>query len=91
MTIEWNKVTWYSKLIAVAVFLATFVIAFDLGILWEQVRIETALTETSGAAAQAGGAGAPCGGFIRNAPACAAGYRCKLGAIADKGGVCVPD
>ncbi|MHB1162983.1 MAG: hypothetical protein ACYCZZ_00410 [Minisyncoccota bacterium] len=38
-----------------------------------------------------GGAGASCGGFIKNAPTCATGYHCKLGAIADKGGVCVAD
>lgn len=31
MAIEWNKVTWYSKLAAVAVFLATFLVAFNLG------------------------------------------------------------
>ena len=29
--IEWNKVTWYSKLLAVFVFLGTFYIAFNLG------------------------------------------------------------
>jgi len=32
--IEWNRVTWYSKLLAVAVFLATFGIAFCLGAQW---------------------------------------------------------
>ncbi|MHB8710596.1 MAG: hypothetical protein ACYC6X_03550 [Minisyncoccota bacterium] len=37
------------------------------------------------------GAGASCGGFMRNAPTCATGYHCKLGAIADKGGICVSD
>ena len=31
--IEWNKVTWYSKLLAVVVFIATFIIAFKLGII----------------------------------------------------------
>ena len=41
--IEWNRVTWYSKLAAVVVFLATFLIAFNLGILWEQAHIVTAL------------------------------------------------
>lgn len=35
MTIEWNKVTWYSKLLAVIIFVATFWIAFYLG---EQYR-----------------------------------------------------
>ena len=31
MKIEWNKVTWYSKLIAVIVFVATFFVGFYLG------------------------------------------------------------
>jgi membrane-bound inhibitor of C-type lysozyme len=31
MKIEWNKVTWYSKLIAVILFVLTFYIAFNLG------------------------------------------------------------
>ena len=44
--IEWNRVTWYSKLVAVVVFLATFFIAFNLGILWEQARIATAFLAT---------------------------------------------
>ena len=34
--IEWNKVTWYSKLAAVVVFVATFWIAFNLGVLSAQ-------------------------------------------------------
>ena len=46
MKIEWNKVTWYSKLLAVLVFIATFIIAFNLGILYEQMNIETAITAT---------------------------------------------
>lgn len=29
--IEWNRVTWYSKLIAVILFVATFYIAFMFG------------------------------------------------------------
>ncbi len=98
MTIEWNKVTWYSKLAAVVVFLATFLIAFNLGVLWEQTHIQTALFETpyttggkTGSQSSAGGAGARCGGFIRNAPTCAAGFHCKLGVIVDQGGVCVPN
>lgn len=31
MNIEWNKVTWYSKVLAVVLFLLTFYIAFRLG------------------------------------------------------------
>ncbi len=37
-------------------------------------------------------AGAHCGGFIRNAPVCAAGLHCVLDPFRpDTGGVCVPD
>ena len=36
-------------------------------------------------------AGMHCGGFIKNAPVCPAGYHCKLNIIADTGGVCVKD
>lgn len=31
MRIEWNKVTWYSKALAVVVFLAVFALAFYIG------------------------------------------------------------
>ncbi len=41
--IEWNKVTWYSKLAAVVVFLATFGIAFKLGIYYEYVYVQTSI------------------------------------------------
>lgn len=110
MKIKWNTVTWYSKLAAVVVFLATFIIAFDLGISWEEAHIETGIITTSSTihrntsnqtpvstttptttSASPGSLGAHCGGFIRNAPTCATGLHCKLGAIADKGGVCVKD
>lgn len=129
--------TWYSKLLAVAVFLATFVVAFNLGILYQQVRINTALlvapsttivtassttevipstiristpsttdmtastttttastTDTTASTTDVqigGGAGAHCGGFIQNAPACAKGFRCQLGDIPNNGGTCVAD
>ncbi|MCR4275788.1 MAG: hypothetical protein NUV90_00150 [Candidatus Parcubacteria bacterium] len=43
MKIEWNRVTWYSKLLAVVVFLAMFVTAFNLGILYQQARINATL------------------------------------------------
>jgi hypothetical protein len=45
--IEWHRVTWYSWVAAVLVFLGTFIVAFNLGILWERVRVETALSQTS--------------------------------------------
>lgn len=49
MAIEWNKVTWYSKLIAVIVFVLTFYIGFSLGFDFgkETVNIDT-LPKTSG-------------------------------------------
>ncbi|MEI6281058.1 MAG: hypothetical protein WCP17_03625 [bacterium] len=31
MYIEWNKVTWYSKVLAIILFVATFCIGFKLG------------------------------------------------------------
>ncbi len=43
-SIEWNKVTWYSKLLSVAVFVATFLIAFDLGAISEQAHIAAGIT-----------------------------------------------
>ncbi len=103
MTIEWNKVTWYSKVLSVIVFLATFGIAFWLGVQWGQAQIAappapvarsgvksggtaSSSTETSPLVA---GAGAHCGGFIKNAPVCAAGFHCQLSNIPDAGGVCV--
>ena len=96
MNIQWNAVTWYSKLLAVAVFLAAFFLAFNLGILSEQTYVETALLQypvTVDNTASTTDSGAPmvCGGFVRNALTCPAGYHCQLGTIADKGGVCVRD
>lgn len=38
MNIEWNKVTWYSKLLAIVVFLVTFVLAFSLGVEYEKIK-----------------------------------------------------
>jgi hypothetical protein len=45
MKIEWNKVTWYSKLAAVILFTATLYWGFCLGVHYEQARAE--LRETS--------------------------------------------
>lgn len=89
MAIQWNTVTWYSKLLAVAVFLATFMIAFQLGALWEATRIEGSLTTSS---AGGGALGAHCGGFIKDAPQCAAGFHCVLNTSnPDTGGTCQAD
>jgi len=35
MSIQWNKVTWYSKLIAVVIFVAVFFLGFYLGQQWQ--------------------------------------------------------
>ncbi|KND50327.1 MAG: hypothetical protein AB198_01990 [Parcubacteria bacterium C7867-003] len=37
MTIEWNKVTWYSKLLAVVLFILTFWVAFCLGFQYNKI------------------------------------------------------
>ncbi|HUX80851.1 MAG TPA: hypothetical protein VMV38_00830 [Candidatus Paceibacterota bacterium] len=100
MKIEWNKVTWYSKLAASIVFVATFFLAFHLGISWEQTQVEMARTQlpvSNGDATTTDGTSIPnasgsvCGGFIKNASTCPVGYHCQLGAVADKGGTCVAD
>lgn len=35
MKIQWNKVTWYSKLAAVIIYVCTFALAFWLGRMYE--------------------------------------------------------
>lgn len=98
MHIEWNRVTWYSWVAAILVFVGTFIVAFNIGILWEKAHIAMSITETpataqDGGAGNAGGtAGAHCGGFIQNAPTCADGLHCQLDVSRpDTGGTCVPD
>jgi hypothetical protein len=46
MKIEWNKVTWYSKLIAVILFTATFYLGFNLGKESEKVRVQNEVLPT---------------------------------------------
>ncbi len=41
--IQWHGVTWYSKTATLIVVLATFVIAFGLGALYERINIENRL------------------------------------------------
>jgi hypothetical protein len=38
MSIEWNRVTWYSKLAAVAIYAGTFALAFYLGRMYEAAQ-----------------------------------------------------
>ncbi len=42
MAIEWKKVTWYSKILAVALFIITFYVGYKLGIQKGQVEIQNA-------------------------------------------------
>jgi len=39
MKIEWKKVTWYSTVLAIILYLGTFFIAFYLGQRWEQANV----------------------------------------------------
>ncbi len=92
MTIEWNRVTWYSKLAAVVLFVGTFVLAFWLGTAWEAAQLVVPAASSTPPASTGGRAGAHCGGFIRNAPTCATGYHCVLTpGRPDVGGTCVAD
>ena len=38
MKIEWNTVTWYSKLIAVVLYVGTFSIAYSMGVAMERAH-----------------------------------------------------
>jgi hypothetical protein len=88
--IEWNKVTWYSKFLAVLVFIITFALAFHLGIRYGQETMNDKSAEVP--ATTGGTAGAHCGGFIKDAPTCAQGFHCQLRVNnPDVGGTCVAD
>jgi hypothetical protein len=39
MSIVWNKVTWYSKLLAVIVYLATWLVGIYIGIQYEMLKM----------------------------------------------------
>ena len=45
MKIVWNKVTWYSKLLAVIIFVATFALAFYLGMQYGALRASSTSTQ----------------------------------------------
>ncbi|MBI4085949.1 MAG: hypothetical protein HY433_01750 [Candidatus Liptonbacteria bacterium] len=47
MTIEWNKVTWYSKLLALALFVALPFIGFYFGVKYENIREKGVQANTS--------------------------------------------
>ncbi len=46
MTIEYNKVTWYSKLLAVVIFVATFFIGFCFGQQYEEIQLSSVAPTT---------------------------------------------
>jgi hypothetical protein len=39
MSVKWNKVTWYSKLLAVIVYVITFGMGIYIGIQYEMLKI----------------------------------------------------
>ena len=39
MPIQWNKVTWYSKLLAVIIYIATFGMGIYIGIQYEMLKM----------------------------------------------------
>jgi uncharacterized membrane protein len=86
MTIEWNKVTWYSTLLALIVFVVTVSGGFYYGIQYQKSVMDLQNNQM-----QITAEGMHCGGFIKNAPTCPAGYHCQLQKIADLGGSCVKD
>jgi len=57
--IEWNKVTWYSKIFAVIVFLAVFVVAFYLGRIYEVQKTSEMMQSLIDAARQDAGLSQP--------------------------------
>jgi len=91
MKIVWNKVTWYSKLVAVVVFVATFYIGIWIGMQYQYAsdQYNAAQEKLRAAGVINGIVPQRCGGFMRNAPTCPANYHCVLDKIPDTGGACV--
>lgn len=93
MNLEWDKVTWYSKLAAIVIFGLTFWLGFSFGLQYQYALDEPLLLShiniVSSYAGELSVGRQRCGGFIKNTPTCPAGYRCQLGKIPDQGGVCV--
>lgn len=46
MNIEWNKVTWYSKVVAIILFVVVFYLGFYTGKIYEQVKLQIGPEET---------------------------------------------
>ena len=66
MRIEWNKVTWYSKLAAVIIFAATFFLGFYLGRQYERIRAAETSIEKDVQAIQASAGLRPQGSDVIN-------------------------
>ena len=84
--IEWNKVTWYSKLVTVVVFVITFWAGMRIGMEYQYAADEYRFALENMYPVVA--AVHRCGGFIQNASSCQPNYHCVLGKIPDAGGVC---
>ncbi len=84
--IEWNKVTWYSKLAALICGLLFFVSGIYIGMQYQQYRDLQTATSTFVLTTPTP---LHCGGFIAHPETCPTGYTCKLGNIPDAGGTCV--
>ncbi|HUX35901.1 MAG TPA: hypothetical protein VMV71_02600 [Candidatus Paceibacterota bacterium] len=96
MKIQWNKVTWYSKGVAIVLFVATFFLGMWIGMQYQYaldqyVTANMDMQRTPLFINHGSFTNQKCGGFINNAPDCPANYHCVLGSVPDKGGVCVHD
>ena len=90
MTIKWNEVTSYSKIIALILFILLPFAGFYFGMHFEkQLLISEGSLDTT--VWTPGMPQMKCGGFIQGAKTCPAGYHCQLGSIPDKGGTCAKD
>ena len=106
MKIKWREVTWYSKLLAMIIFVGLPFLGFYLGTEFEEAVMTARMTRQTIIVAplQPGpttiqpapspvpdAQGMHCGGFILGAKECPLGYHCQLGKIADQGGTCIHD
>lgn len=46
MNIKWNTVTWYSKLLAVIIYVGTFFVAYQMGAMMERAKSGAGSIET---------------------------------------------
>ncbi len=85
---EWHTVTKFSQAVAIILFVGVFALGFFLGGEYQK----SASVPVSTPLPTGGLAGDHCGGFIKDAPTCAAGFHCQLKiSNPDTGGICVAD